>query len=233
MTTSAAPLIPAERPEPAIKANAAPGTLFTMGRSARSGRGPVPANRRATPMVVGARARRPFPIRWWQNLAAAKVALKDVGKSRTRLFEECHVRRDTEGQAHADRAATRCGSRKAKLAIHPHPHPIWATVPASGLGSLARPASLTSSHPSGAPRPDGIGRGLSGFLLPLLARARHLLMQEIFSQPARARQSSPRCMSDVFKTFRRFGVLTAFHGDETTMERHEACSKNPTMRFTA
>lgn len=84
MTTSAAPLIPAERPEPAIKANAAPGTLFTMGRSARSGRGPVPANRRATPMVLGARARCSSPIRWGQNLS--DVALKDVCKPRTRSF---------------------------------------------------------------------------------------------------------------------------------------------------
>lgn len=188
--TSAALLIPADRPEPAIKANAAPGTnspaplfplasdgrprtlsadaggakmrvrqthagraasgrvsyaksaqavtISTMGRTARSGRTPFPAPRRATPLVVGARVRR-SPLRKGQNLA-------------------CALREN------ANRA----------------------------------PAL---SHPSGAsPRLDGIGARLSGFL-PLLAAPRHLLLQETFSQPVHVRQDPPCCMSDVLKTF--------------------------------
>ena len=194
--TSAALLIPADRPEPAIKANAAPGTNSpaplsttgktrwprrqakhtkrlcrwgknawfctpcragalrlrrsvrtkqsqavtnsTMGRTARSRWCLWPANRRATPLVVGARVRR-SPLRKGQNLA-------------------CALREN------ANRA----------------------------------PAL---SHPSGAsPRLDGIGARLSGFL-PLLAAPRHLLLQETFSQPVHVRQDPPCCMSDVLKTF--------------------------------
>lgn len=135
----------AERPEQAIKANAAPGTLFTMGRSARSSWCLWPATQRATPMVLGARAR----------------------------WSECIVTRNNE--------------RKTRTRL---------------------------SHPSRgvSPRPDGIGRGLSGLLLPLLARARHLLMQEIFSQPAHVCQDPPRCMSDVFQSFAlRFIVHGSHH----------------------
>ena len=141
-------------------------TLFTMGRSARSGRGPVPANRRATPMVVGARARRPFPIRWWQNLAAAKVALKDVGKSRTRLSN-----------------SGPCISVRFRGLILP---PDAGTV--RGFSSrLTSTGGMKARHLSHTvhrtPRAsDGIGRGLSGFLLPLLACARQLFVPR--AQPA-------------------------------------------------
>lgn len=177
--TSAA-LIPADRPEPAIKANAAPGTNSpaplglaapdgepgipsdcagrakkasrlgsltslggrplayisakqsqavtnsTMGRTARSGRYPFPAPRRATPLVVGARVRR-SPLRKGQNLAD-------------------YLREN------ANRA----------------------------------PAL---SHPSSGRSPDGIGARLSGFL-PLLAAPRHLLMQDNRISPSNARLKS-------------------------------------------
>lgn len=184
--TSAAPLS-GGRPEPAIKANAAPGTISpapqpetgktrwprrqakhtkrlcrwgknavslsgrragaqqrgiwsakqsqavtnsTMGRTARSRWCLWPANRRATPLVVGARVRR-SPLRKGQNLAAVSCALKHGSKPRTRL-----------------------------------------------------------SHPSGAsPRLDGIGARLSGFL-PLLAAPRHLLMQDNRISPSNARLKS-------------------------------------------
>ncbi len=201
--TSAAPLS-GGRPEPAIKANAAPGTISpapqpetgktrwprrqakhtkrlcrwgknaatnrragaqqrgiwstkqsqavtnsTMGRTARSRWCLWPANRRATPLVVGARVRR-SPLQLCQ-----KIALRE----------------------NANRA----------------------------------PAL---SHPSGAsPRLDGIGARLSGFL-PLLAAPRHLLMQDNRISPSNARlkhRQEPGRVCRVVVTFIPFRVA-AFHG---------------------
>lgn len=181
--TSAVPLIPAERPEPAIKANAAPGTNSpaplglaahdgepgipsdcagrakkasrlgsltslggrplayisakqsqavtnsTLGRTARSGRTPFPAPRRATPLVVGARVRR-SPLRKGQNLA---VALRENAKrapdflspapliplasdGRPRTLSDCAGGAKMRGlrTAHAGRARVERGFHSAK-----------------------------------------------------------------------------------------------------------------------
>lgn len=87
------------------------------------------------------------------------------------------------------------------------------------LNEAKQSQAVTFSHsvrravqPPRAPRaPDGIGRGLSGFL-PLLSRARHLPLQEIFPQPAHVRQDSPGCISDVGQSFRVVSFAAVHEG---------------------
>lgn len=225
--TSAA-LIPADRPEPAIKANAAPGTLFTTGRSARSGRAPFPATRRATPLVVGARVRR-SPLRKGQNLA---VALRENANRAPAIL------RTSDGSSPRHYPLI-CAGRVAL------PRPQLSDGPVSHAGSSARSvhrvgsaghyhvlgsrpgnaSQATNLNPSGAsPRLDGIGARLSGMLLPLLAAPRHLLLQETFSQPVHVRQDPPCCMSDVFQSFRLRFICPE------TWQRRCALSDKPFVR---
>lgn len=137
-------------------------TNSTTGRTARSGRTPFPAPRRATPLVVGARVRR-SPLRKGQNLACA----------------------------------LRENANRAPALSHPS-------------------CASDQGH-------DGIGARLSGMLLPLLAAPRHLLLQETFSQPVHVRQDPPCCMSDVFQSFRlRFICHVPKHGSGDVL-----CPTNP------
>lgn len=212
---SAVPSHPAERPEPAIKASSAPGISFTMGRSARSGRSLLPANRRASPMVSGARARR-SPSHPLGSESSGCVLKKHVCKTRTQISSPASLlpnRANAEGYDGNPSEPMDCagGAKMHGLNHHAGRARIWRGSNTKQSRAVTLFPSSGRSSPCGL---DATGPEAAHFLLRVNLRAFFPRGNRISPQPAHVRQDPPRCMTDVFEALRGFVSAAAFHVEQ-------------------